>query len=93
MKAHGKTAAQAEDDGSNPGPSAPAFWDNYWLQVCQYDKMINNPFLLEPAILRLDKNLATYEYKICQNVDECREVFSGLLTAYRFYNKPKGQEE
>jgi hypothetical protein len=69
--------------------------DSYWLQTCKYSEM--NGFSLGPAILRLDKNLATYEYKTIEQTNftygECVRVFDGLLKAYRFYNKPKGQED
>ena len=70
--------------------------DNYWLQVAKYYEMLDVdmfPTVCKTAILRLDKNLGTYEYKIGKNVSQCQRVFDGLLEAYRFYNAPKEQEE
>ena len=75
---------------------ASSIKDNYWIQTSKYD--YDYPGALEvPAILRLDKNLATYEYKLMSdtrfNRVQCVKVFDGLLEAYRFYNEPKAQED
>jgi len=68
--------------------------DNYDIQVSKYDYMYTDkPFITEPpAILRLDKNLATYEYRIVKDKDTCVKVFDGLLTAFRYYNPQRGEE-
>lgn len=77
---------------------ASSIKDNYWLQVAQYESMYESDFpFLGLAILRLDKNLATYQFMTHEQAKispaQCRQVFDGLLNAHRFYNKPKGQEE
>ena len=70
---------------------AASIKDNYWLQVAKYSDML--PVDVDGVgILRLDKNLGTYQYVIKRNVRELVEVFNGLLKAYRYY-QPKGQEE
>lgn len=67
---------------------------NYWLQVCKYARM---HALNYSGILRLDKNLGTYQFMTHEQADidfnQCVKVFDGLLEAYRFYNAPKEQEE
>ena len=68
---------------------------NYWLQTSKYSSMkFKSPVM--PAILRLDKNLGTYQFMDAMqakvSVIESIKVFDGLLTAYRYYNQPKGQE-
>lgn len=74
---------------------AASIKQNYWLQVAAYSEMYP-PDVDGVAILRLDKNLGTYEYKTNEQAEvnwtECVEVFDGLLKAYRYY-QPKGQEE
>lgn len=73
--------------------------DNYWIQVSKYYDMIEvDEFqtVSRVAVLRLDKNLGTYEYKT--DIDakisksECVRVFDGLLAAYRYYNPQRGTE-
>lgn len=73
---------------------------NHWLQVAAYESMFTGitgyceSFGL--AILRLDKNLGTYQFMTDEQAGidqfECQKVFEGLLRAYRYY-QPKGQEE
>lgn len=71
---------------------ASSIKDNYWLQVAKYADML--PVDVDGvAILRLDKNLGTYQYTKRTEMAELVDVFNGLLTAYRYYNAPKGQEE
>lgn len=73
--------------------------DNYWIQVCKYDDCHDEALieLKAPAILRLDKNLATYQYMTATQAkidcEQCVRVFDGLLEAYRFYNPPKAVKE
>jgi len=66
--------------------------DNYWLQVAKYADMLPTD-VDGVAILRLDKNLGTYQFSRRGDVVELVEVFDGLLRAFRYYNDPKGQEE
>lgn len=65
---------------------------NYWLQVAAYETMYDGE-VEGLAILRLDKNLGTYQYMTHEqakvNWTECVEVFDGLLKAHRFYNSKK----
>lgn len=77
---------------------ASSIKQNYWLQVSKYLSMYPvRPEFYDIAILRLDKNLGTYEYKTGRmaGVDyyKCLDVFNGLLDAYRYYNVPKGHKE
>lgn len=69
---------------------------NYWLQVAAYESMLEQD-CDGLAILRLDKNLATYQFVTHEqakvNWTECVDTFGGLLTAYRYYNRPKANEE
>ena len=67
---------------------ASSIKDNYWLQVAKYLDMLEND-INDVAILRLDKNLGTYQYVVKNNVRELVSVFDGLLEAYRFYNPIK----
>lgn len=64
--------------------------DNYWLQVGKYADM--HPLDVDGvAILRLDKNLGTYQYVKNNHHQYYSQIFDGLLEAYRFYNQsPKG---
>lgn len=75
---------------------ASSIKQNYWVQVAKYSLMYYFS-LEEPAILRLDKNLATYEFKKASqakiSLAQCSRVFDGLLEAHRFYNVPKAQED
>lgn len=75
---------------------ASSIKDNYWLQVAQYENMYYEPALFGLAILRLDKNLATYQFMTHEQAKispaQCRKVFDGLLEAHRFYHAPKEQE-
>lgn len=68
---------------------------NYWLQVAKYSDMYGECKGL--AILRLDKNLGTYQLQTHEQAgidpNECLKVYDGLLSAYRYYNQPKGQED
>lgn len=65
---------------------------NYWLQTAKYKEMGE----IEGGIhiLRLDKNLAIYEFKskCTDEAYQLAQVFDGLLSAYRFY-EPKAQKE
>jgi len=61
-----------------------AIRDNYWLQTEWYARKKGHGF---KSILRLDKNLGIYEYKRMPVSDYHLQVFDGLITAYRFYNK------
>lgn len=63
---------------------------NYWLQVSKYADMSKMP-LKGVAILRLDKNLGTYQYVEKDGWQDV-VIFDALLKAYRYY-QPKGQEE
>lgn len=60
---------------------------NYWLQTAKYRNMGN----IEGGIhiLRLDKNLAIYEFKSKgeEEANYLAKVFDGLLQAHRYYNK------
>lgn len=81
---------------------ASSIKDNYWLQVAKYSDMFGGSEVCTKtqieglAILRLDKNLATYQFVTNKqagiNWDECIEVFDGLLKAYRYYH-PKDETE
>lgn len=79
---------------------ASSIKDNHWLQVAAYYSMLDQDMysgISDIAILRLDKNLATYQFMTIRQAGhtptECSRVFDGLLEAYRFYNAPKEQEE
>ena len=75
---------------------ASSIKDNYWIQVCKYDYDYEEK-LEVPAILRLDKNLAIYEYKLLSSTKfnrvQCVRVFDGLLEAFRYYNPPVAVQE
>lgn len=80
---------------------------NHWLQVAKYSDMMTTLQMNELdnlqekqrgiAILRLDKNLGTYQFMTHEQAEvnwtECVNVFDGLLGAYRYYNPPKAVEE
>lgn len=75
---------------------ASSIKQNHWLQVSKYDNML--PFDTDgTAILRLDKNLGTYQFITGRqaHIDRlaCVKVFDGLLGAYRFYNPPTAVKE
>jgi len=77
---------------------ASSIKQNYWLQVAKYLDMKNMTELVDStAILRLDKNLGTYQFMVDTQAKidnkKCVEVFDGLLTAYRFYNPPTEEKE
>ena len=76
---------------------ASSIKDNYWLQVSKYAHMIYKGGILKTGILRLDKNLGTYQLVTNEQANkdpyECLKVYDGLLSAYRYYNQPKGQED
>ncbi len=67
----------------------------YWLQTAKYSQMHGKG--LGTAILRLDKNLACYQFitneQAKYSVKDCVKVFDGLTEAYRFYNRPKADKE
>ena len=66
--------------------------DNYWLQVAKYADMYKES-LCGLAILRLDKNLGTYQFKKAEiEPRELVKVYDGLLSAYRYYH-PKDEKE
>lgn len=66
---------------------------NHWLQVAKYAKM-SLLDIKDVAILRLDKNLGTYQYALCPYDKEVLvRVFDGLLEAHRFYNPPTAVKE
>ena len=69
---------------------------NYWLQTAAYCEMYPKD-VDGLAILRLDKNLATYQYMTHEqakvNWTECIDTFDGLLKAFRYYNRPKADKE
>ena len=75
---------------------ASSIKDNYWLQVAKYADMYRTD-LLGLAILRLDKNLGTYQFVKSHQANKqpnlLVDVYNGLLEAYRYYNAPKEQEE
>lgn len=79
---------------------ASSIKQNHWLQVSKYSHMeFNldiNP-IIGVAILRLDKNLGTYQFITNEqagiNWKHCVKVFDGLLEAYRFYNPPTAVKE
>lgn len=56
----------------------------YWLQTEFYGRKLGKKY---KAILRLDKNLAIYEYKKMPLNDFHWATVCGLITAYRFFNK------
>mgnify|MGYP001569419685 CR=1 FL=1 len=73
---------------------------NHWLQVGAYYSMLDQVMyngISEVAILRLDKNLATYQFMTIRQAGytptKCSEVFYGLLEAYRFYQTKAEKEE
>lgn len=74
---------------------ASSIKQNHWIQVSKYTVMHGE--LTVPAILRLDKNLGTYEYKTAEqakiSVLDCVKVFDGLLEAHRFYHPPSAVKE
>lgn len=69
---------------------------NYWVQIATYKSLLPNP-PLGLAILRLDKNLGTYQFMTHEqaevNPEQCVRVFEGLMEAFRYYNPPKAVEE
>lgn len=79
---------------------------NYWLQVAKYSDLLSTIQMNEMdnmqekdrgiAIIRLDKNVGTYEFKTHTqakvNWTECINVFDGLMAAYRYYH-PKDETE
>jgi len=60
--------------------------DSYWLQTEFYARNIKLS-TANKAVLRLDKNLAFYEFKKVPLSDFDWEATVGLIKAYRFYNK------
>lgn len=58
--------------------------DNYWIQTAVYAKFNGCDKI---GVLRLDKSLGIYDYKVRQADPELVGVFEGLLTAYRFFNR------
>lgn len=61
---------------------------SYWLQTEFYLRNLKGVFSKEvpkKAILRLDKNLGIYEYKVMNFSDEHWNVVRGLISAYRYY--------
>ena len=78
---------------------ASSIKDNHWLQVAAYYSMLDQDMyssISDVAILRLDKNLATYQFMTIRQAGhtptECSRVFDGLLEAYRYYH-PKDEKE
>lgn len=67
---------------------ASSIRENYWLQTEWYARKKGHGF---KSILRLDGNLAQYEYKKLPVDDYHLQVFDALITAYRFYNKAPSQ--
>lgn len=63
--------------------------DGYWIQTAVYCWLSGKK---NRGILRLDKNLADYEYKRREGFAGAFKVFLGLLRAYLFYNPPKEGE-
>ncbi len=61
--------------------------ENYWLQVNAYKYLSMDLGVHHVGILRFDKVLGTYEYKEQDYDPKLKDVFYGLLEAYRFYNK------
>ena len=55
---------------------------NYWLQAAMYAKMAGKGQL---AVLRLDKNLAIFDYQVREQNERYVRAFTGLLEAYRYY--------
>lgn len=56
----------------------------YWLQTEFYGRCLG---VTHKAIIRLDKNLALYEYKKMPLCDEHWEACLGAIKLYRFYKK------
>lgn len=73
---------------------ASSIKDNYWLQTAKYSDLLESD-TDGIAILRLDKNLGTYQFtkKEQSVVNELVKVYDGLLDAYRYYNPQRGTEE
>ena len=67
---------------------ASSIRDNYWLQTEWYSRKHGDSF---KSILRLDGNLAQYEYKKIPVSDYHSQVFDALITVYRFYNEAPSQ--
>lgn len=69
---------------------------NYWIQTAKYADMYTEE-ISGIAILRLDKNLGTYQFMTHEqakvDINQCIKVFDGLLEAYRYYNPQRGTEE
>lgn len=58
----------------------------YWLQTEFYARNVGCKF---KAILRLDKNLADYEYVKLPLSDQDWDACLSAITLYRFFNKPE----
>lgn len=63
----------------------------YWLQVNWY--AFQRISTQSRSILRLDKNLAVYEYEVKPVSIHEIDVFNGLLKAYRFFNQQESLTE
>lgn len=64
--------------------------DSYWLQTAVYCKLAGKQ---NRAILRLDKNMADYEYVKREGFEEDYQVYLGLLQAYYYFNPEKREED
>jgi len=60
----------------------------HWIQLAAYAQMEGD--IQAIAVLRLDKNLGVYEYKVREFEQYYVDVFVSLLNAYRYY---KHEEE
>lgn len=73
---------------------------NHWLQTGKYQDMFSGSDIVGKsdidgvAILRLDKNLGTYQYvnKSIEEAFDYARIFDGLMSAYRYY-QPKAEKE
>lgn len=68
----------------------------YWLQTAMYKWLEQDFDAPRTGILRLDKNLAEYEYVTeddRQVIFTQQNVMEGLIRAYRYFNEPMAQGE
>ena len=71
---------------------ASSIKDNYWLQVAKYADLLTVD-VDGVAILRLDKNLGTYQFVKKEKWLHFLEVYNGLLIAFRYYQPPAAIKE
>lgn len=64
---------------------------NYWIQTNWYAEHLNFGYR---SVLKLDKNLSTYEYERREVSQADTDVFNALTVVYRYFKQfAKGEEE